>query len=189
MKRLSLSIGLFLFLMFATLVSAQESLADKARALKGQQRSVPTKRVITNDTLGVDSRPAPAAATTSTSATGTPAADAKDAKKDEAAATLSPEDLKKLADEWRGKIEKQKADIAMMERELTVSQRENKLRAASFYADAGTRLRDEAKYAESDRQYQAEAAGKQKALADAKANLDKMRDEARKAGVPAGQIP
>jgi hypothetical protein len=53
-----------------------------------------------------------------------------------------------------------------------------------FYADAGARLRDEKKYAEDDRKYQADIANKQKAIADGKATLDKLREEARRAGVP-----
>src|SRR4029077_9046237 len=101
----------------------------------------------------------------------------------------TPEDRQKLIDDWKSKIEAQKNSIAQLQRELDLSARENKLRAAAYYGDAGTRLRDSQKYAEDDKKYQAEAADKQKAIAAAQQALDKMRDDARRAGVPAGQIP
>ncbi|MGH8631617.1 MAG: hypothetical protein ACREU7_12760, partial [Burkholderiales bacterium] len=64
-------------------------------------------------------------------------------------------------------------------------ERENKLRAASYYGDAGSRLRDEGKYAADDRKYQAEANDKKAAIAAAKQKLEDMREELRKAGKPA----
>ena len=181
--------------------AAQESLADKARAAKAQKSATPqTKRVFTNDSIGADTKPEPsgtaAKATASGDATGAATGDAAgadaaktDAPKTEAAGDKSSENDKKAAEEWKAKIEKAVADIALLERELTVSDRENHLRAAAFYGDAGTRLRDEAKYAEEDRKYQAEVEAKKKAIADAKAALEKMRDDARKAGVPSNLIP
>jgi hypothetical protein len=45
-------------------------------------------------------------------------------------------------------------------------------------------LRDEGKFAADDRKYAADIAAKQKAIADGQANLDKIREEARRAGVP-----
>ena len=70
----------------------------------------------------------------------------------------------------------------MSERELDVMQRENKLRTADYYGDAGTRLRDAKKFTDDDRKYQDDIAAKQKALDDAKTKLDQTREEARKAG-------
>src|SRR5260370_1444334 len=51
-------------------------------------------------------------------------------------------------------------------------------------ADIGTRLGNNAKYAEQERQYQEQIAAKQKALDDAKQKLADMQEEARKSGVP-----
>jgi hypothetical protein len=45
-------------------------------------------------------------------------------------------------------------------------------------------LRNEQKYAEDDRKYQADVATKKKAIADGTAALDKMKEEGRKTGVP-----
>ena len=73
-----------------------------------------------------------------------------------------------------------------MQRELDVLVRENKIRAAVYYSDAGARLRDEAKFASDDRKYAADIEAKQKAITNAQANLDKIREEARRTGVPLG---
>jgi hypothetical protein len=63
-------------------------------------------------------------------------------------------------------------------------QRENRLRAATFYADAGNRLRNEKQYAEDDRKYQSDIQNKQKAISDAQAALEKMKEEGRRSSVP-----
>src|SRR5579859_244523 len=103
-------------------------------------------------------------------------ASSDDANKDKNA-TLSAEDHKKANEEWAGKIGQQKEEISRLERELNVLQRESQIHAAVNYADVGSRLANNAKFAEQDRQYQEQIAAKQK-LAD-------MQEEARKAGVPA----
>ena len=71
-----------------------------------------------------------------------------------------------------------------MSRELDVIQREYRLRAASFYGDAGERLRNAAAWDKEDAQYKQQIADKQKALDDAKQHLDDLQEDARKAGVP-----
>jgi len=111
-------------------------------------------------------------------------ASSDDANKDKNA-TLSAEDHKKANEEWAGKIGQQKEEISRLERELNVLQRESQIHAAVNYADVGSRLGNNAKYAEQDRQYQDQIAAKQKALDDAKQKLADMQEEARKAGVPA----
>ncbi len=170
----------------AIAVTAQTlTVADVAREYRKQK--VSSGRVLTNESLALRSAPGDTstpATTGSASASDTKTGDKTAAKTDDSA-----EGMQKLAAEWKGKIESQKAEIVQLQRELDVSQRENKLRAASFYADAGTRLRDSQKYAEDDKKYQAEAADKQKTIVAAQQALEKMRDEARRAGVPAGQIP
>jgi hypothetical protein len=64
-------------------------------------------------------------------------------------------------------------------------QRENRLRAATYYADAGTRLRDQGKYAADDLRYQQEIQAKRSAIKSAQQQLDTLREQARRMGVPA----
>ena len=62
------------------------------------------------------------------------------------------------------------------------------MRAASYYGDAGSRLRNERQYADDDRKYRDQVTTKQKAIDDGKAKLEQMKDEARKAGASPGAI-
>ena len=164
--------------------AAQMTVADVAREYRKAKST--SGRVLTNESLALKS----ASPDSSTASHSEDSSGAKsEAKPAEKPVDDSAEGKQKLADEWKGKIEGKKAEIVQLQRELDVSQRENKLRAASFYADAGTRLRDSQKYADDDKKYQAELAEKQKAIAAAQQALEKMRDDARRAGVPAGQIP
>jgi hypothetical protein len=86
---------------------------------------------------------------------------------------------------WKTRIAEQKNKVELLERELGVLEREYRLRVAVFYADAGTRLRDDRKFADADRQYKSDLETKKNALAAAKQQLENIREEARKAGVPA----
>jgi len=186
MKRILMSLAVACLL--ASLAAAQ-SLADVARKSREKKGGASSTKVYTNENLpqsvSIDtaSRPAqaPGQQTASTPAAGAAAAAAADEEEEEAAAV----DPKEEEANWRKRIKEQKDEIATLERELSVSERENKLRAATYYADAGNRLRDEAKYAADDRKYQAEAADKKAAIAAAKQKLDDMREELRKAGKPA----
>ncbi len=105
--------------------------------------------------------------------------ESKDAKKDDAA------DAQKVNDQWKQKIADQQGKIDLLSRELDVTQREYRLRAAAFYADAGNRLRGSATWDKEDAQYKQQIAQKQKAVDDAKKALDDLKEQARKAGVPA----
>ena len=113
---------------------------------------------------------------------------------DQSAANPAPkaEKPKEAADErqkefsqWKDKITGQKGQIDLLGRELDVLQREYRLRAAAFYADAGDRLRNSANWDKEDRQYKAQIAEKQKAADAAKQQLNDLQEQARKAGVPA----
>ena len=85
-------------------------------------------------------------------------------------------------------IAAQKREILQLQRELDVAEREAKLRAAAFYADAGVRLRDSAKFDEDTRKEQAEIDSKKQALEAANQKLADLQETARKAGVPPGQL-
>lgn len=170
-------------------VAQGQSLGDAARKLRQNKPAETSPKVITNDDL----REAPLAPALpeakSDSADAKNPADDKDKDKNaeaEKAKKTDPEaDQAKLDKEWSKKIDDQKQKIADMAHELDLMQRENKLRAASYYADAGTRLRNQQSYAEEDRKYQKDIADKQKELDDAKANLADLQEEARKAGASA----
>jgi chromosome segregation ATPase len=190
MPRIVLAIFLPICLL-ATLAFGQ-SLADAARAARAKKNPTPrpNERVFTNESLGLLTGKM-TSASVSNGAASTPAtdetkpdavkADASAAKpaaetKDEAAA--ADEKKKQLAED----ISKTKSEVEQLTRELDVLQRENRLRAAAYYADAGNRLRDERKYAEEDRRYQQDIQSKQSALTSAKQKLDGLNEEARRSG-------
>jgi hypothetical protein len=176
------TITLFVVAMSAA-AAAQATVADVAREYRKTKSA--NSRVLTNESLSLRSAQSDSSAASSAVSSDSSKADSKAEKP----ADDSPEARQKAADEWKSRIEAKKAEIVQLQRELDVAQRENKLRAAAYYGDAGTRLRDSAKYAEEDRKYQSEIANKQAAITAAQQAVDKMRDDARRAGVPAGQIP
>lgn len=94
------------------------------------------------------------------------------------------EQRQQVYDQWQGKITDQQNQIDAMAHELDLDQREYRLRAAAFYADAGNRLRNEADWDKQDADYKQKIADKQKALDDAKQKLSDLQEDARKAGVP-----
>lgn len=160
--------------------ASAQSLGDVAREARKNKPTEPTTKVITNETLGSEV-PSRASEDDSNAADDTQKEDDKDKEKKEDK-KLSAEEQANLDKEWQAKIDAQKNEISMSERELNVMERENKLRTADYYADAATRLRDEKKFADDDRKYQDDRAAKQKAIDDAKSKLDQTREEARKAG-------
>jgi chitinase len=85
---------------------------------------------------------------------------------------------------WKKRIEDQKGQLDLLARELDVQDREYRLRAAAFYADAGNRLRNSTAWDKEDSQFKDQIAAKQKQLEDAKKQLEDMQEQARKAGVP-----
>jgi hypothetical protein len=177
-----------IILITAAAVSAQQSLGDAARAARAQkQRTATNKPAITNDSLRLMGGPM----TEATASSSLPTADtSKDAaksadkaadKSDKDEAAAKEDQKKQLADD----LAKTKAELDQLTRELDVMQRENRLRAATYYADAGNRLRNEQQYAAADRQYQQDIQNKQSAINAAKAKLDGLREQARRLGVPA----
>lgn len=156
---------------------AQESLGELARQQR-QSKRPNSVRVITNDDIAMAAAPAPAAPAEAKG-------DKSDKDKSDAAASLSADDKTKLAATFKAKVDEQKKNIAQLERELDVAQREYRLKVAVYYADVGNNLRDGKKWAEEDRKQRAELDDKQKALAAAKQKLADVQEEARKAGAPA----
>ncbi len=192
-------------------VAVAQSLGDVARQTRKEKKG--TSKVFTNDNLPttapitVTGKLAPAAGENDSkktehtskdaevsddktaSADGKDNQDNKDAKND--ADKKSTDETKSASEqrdkdiaEWRTRFADQKKSIALMERELDVLQREYRLRAAAYYADAGNALRNPREWADAERDYRAQIATKQKQLEDAKQKLEDMKDEAHKAGLP-----
>jgi hypothetical protein len=113
-----------------------------------------------------------------------------DADKDKAQITPgeTAEDRQKVFDKWQGKLGDQQEKVDRWNRELDVMQREYKLRVADMYGDAGSRLRNEANWDKQEADYKQQLEEKQKALADAKQNMEDMQEDARKSGVPSAVI-
>jgi len=177
-----------LLLMVALLVGAAnaQSLGEAARqARKKKSAPSPAQKVYTNENLPTN------APISVMSGTGVSTASSSDEKKADAAdktggaQAASTGDAKKDQDEWRAKFAEQKNKIQTLERELNVLQREHQIQVAVYYADAGTRIRDDRRWADQDRKYKDDVDAKQKQIADAKQQLENMREDARKAGMPA----
>jgi len=197
MKRILLllcSVSMLLLVTAPALFSQtqEQPLGDVARLARRQKPApTPGERVYDNDNLpgkGVVNTVGASADDAAKPADQNQAngdqANSNDANKDKTA-TPSAEEHKKATDQWSGKIAQQKDEVSRLERELNVLQRESQIHAAVNSADMGTRLGNNAKYAEEERQYQEQIAAKQKALDDAKQKLADMQEEARKSGVPA----
>ncbi|HEY6969059.1 MAG TPA: hypothetical protein VJA94_07645 [Candidatus Angelobacter sp.] len=186
---------------FAGLITtaAAQSLADIAKQSRAQQKAHPNTTVIDNDVI-----PSVVDLSSETTPTQTPSADAKNdatdnkapaqkdagksETKDDTGKQGAAEDDHKKADELKKKIADQKKEITQLEREVNVAQREAGVRAAVYYADAGTMLRDSAKFAEDSRNLKAEIDSKTHALNAAKQKLQDLQEQARKAGLSSSQI-
>jgi hypothetical protein len=176
MKRFFFFCAMTLSLLVVSFAGAQ-SLGDVARQQNKAKRPSAAK-VYTNDDIQSTATPRaePAAAAAENS-------DKSDTKGAKAEAKPAPEDKAKVAAAFQAKGDGLKKEIAQLEREFTISEREYKLRSAVYYADAGNSLRDPKKWAEQDRQYQAEMAEKRKGIDSAKEKLAQLQEEARKADV------
>ena len=167
----------------------QSSLGDYARKVRKDPGSAKAKpKVFDNDNLPTNDKlsvvgPAPAA-----DASQKPA-DSKDAAA-KPAASADEEQAKKQAawKAWQDKLTGQKDSIDLASRELDVLQREYQLRAAAIYADVGNRMRNATQWDKEEADYKQKLADKQKAVEDGKQRLEDMKEEARKAGVPAAMI-
>ena len=194
-------------LLIAGMASAQ-SLGDAARAArknKPQQTSTSkhfdNDNLPTNDHLSVvgppptesDPNPAPAgqpaeANAQTAASTASPAAPA-DANGGAAPTTaqdprVQAGDREKANDEWQKKIDGAKKNIETLNHDLDITEREYRLRAVAMYSDAGNRLRNSAQWDKEDADFKQQIEAKQKALDQAKQQLDQMQEDARKAGVP-----
>ena len=178
MKRILYAGVLASLIVISGIAVAQEDLAAIARQQRQQKKTTTAKKVYTNDDIA--GQPAPASAPASTDAKPAAGADAKaDTAKPKAPAA---DDKAKAEAALQKKVDAQKAEIATLQRELDLADRENRLRVANYYADAGNSLRDPRKFQDEQRAKEGEIAGKKKAIEDAKAKLDALIEEGRKNG-------
>lgn len=209
LKQLRLSIMKRIFLAFIALTCAvfaaaqqsgnpspQPSLADLARQQRSQRKSAAIMHV-DNETLknssgrlstsGDDADSTNQASKTTDQAGGSNDADKKsvDGKASDNKDTATTSADKPKGEDWNAKIDARKKDIALLQRELDVLQREQRLRAAAYYADAGTQLRDPARFAEESRAQQEQIDSKKQSLDAAQQKLEELQEQARKAGIKA----
>ena len=193
---------IFLAGMLGTLAGAQsQPLGDYARSVRKDEKPASVKKY-DNDNLPTDEKisvvgTAPEPTGTENAAPGSAEDTAKPADADTASTPESQPPTKdgatkpeassaqKVNEQWKQKFADQQSKVDLLARELDVTQREYRLRAAAFYADAGNRLRNSGSWDKENAQYNQEIAQKQKALDDAKKAMDDLKEQARKAGVPA----
>ena len=199
MKR-TLNLWVLTILGLMATVAFGQSLADVARNVRKEKTKSAPSTVYTNDNLPGQGDNRVPSGKTADSDQNNSAADAKDGskkteddqaeKKAEAGDKKSDdklsdtEKLNKATEDWRNRITKQKETVALLQRELDVLQREYRLRAAAYYADAGNALRNQKQWADSDRDYRSQIEAKQKELDAAKQKLEDMKEEARQARIP-----
>jgi hypothetical protein len=194
MKRFNLGILILTGLLTGAAAAQTDSLADAARKHKEQQAGKPAAaKVYTNDNLPatetistVGEAPAEAAAPASP--------DGAQASTDASAAT--PKDGAKPAEEgkgrqktwedWRDKIQKQKAAAEQMQKDNDEVERQYKLTTGNYYNSAQQRLYDGAAMAKEDAAYKDQMEQKKNAMEAAKQKIEDLQEEARRAGVPSG---
>ncbi len=162
--------------------ASAQSLGDVARKQKQEKRPA-AKRVYTNDDIPSVRQAEAAPVTPAAPSEAVQGAEGKPADKAAAPDQDKQKDKDKAAKEYATKAGDLKKEISQLQREIDVLQRENKLRVATYYADAGNSLRDPKLWAEQQRQAQADIDSKQKALADAKQKLTDLQEQARRAGI------
>ncbi len=161
----------------------QESLADVARkATANKPAPPPNQKVFTNDDLQFHTVADTTTSSTSTdTSTNTDASTAKTTKKGPPAKSEDEIRADKQKD-WDKKLADQRKKIDDLKREIDVITREQKLRDATFYADAGNRLRNQEQYSQDVQKSKDELDTKQKQLQDAQQELTDMQEAARKDG-------
>jgi hypothetical protein len=159
-------------LLLGASAAAGQSLGDYARAVrKNKAETSSTARHYDNDNLPTNE---------ALSVVGPPpGADANAGQKaapvDSSASAAARQ---KTADEWNDKIAQQKAKIDSLNHDLDLYQRELHLRDAAVYSDSSA-----AALAIRLAQYKTDVDAKQKAIDEARQQLDEMQEQARKAGV------
>ncbi|MGA3210188.1 MAG: hypothetical protein ABSD20_02720 [Terriglobales bacterium] len=163
-------------------------LGDIARQVRAEK---PPKhiKVITNDDLQKvdynngavvsDAPPDTAEKPATPSKPDTPPADANAAPAKDASASK----VIKSDEEFRARLQDQKKQVELAQRELTVATQQLQIQASDYYRDPYSKLSDPQAYAEQQKKYQEDTAAKQKQLDDATRELESMKEEGRRAGM------
>ena len=163
--------------------TSNQDLVAAARKAREQQKKAPATKVWTNDDIASHPAPAAPAAAAAADAKAGEAKDATAEKPAEAAKDTSADDKAKAAAAMQRKIDAQKAEIATLSTQADIAEREFKLQVATYYADAGNSLRDPKKWADERDAKQKEINDKKAAVDTAKAKLQDLLEQARKAGI------
>jgi chromosome segregation ATPase len=160
-----------------------DPVADAARrAREAKQTSAKPRKVYTDDDV---SRPKPASAATST----TGDSSTQDSSKPAAGTSSKPptsadQDAKAEAD-WRKRFKEQRENIARVEKELDILQRENQKDQIQYYPDPQKAMTEQ--YTRKDiNEKDAKIAAKQKEIEQLKQGLSDLEDALRKAGGDSG---
>jgi hypothetical protein len=195
MKRFSVGLLILTGLLAGVAAAQSDSLAEAARKHKQQQAGKPVSaKVYTNDNLPatetISTVGAPATDTAADAPTDGPAVSADGstpaAKNGGAKPADEGKSRQKTWEDWREKIEKQKAAVEQMQKENDEIDRQYKLTSGNYYSSAQQRLFDGAAMAKEDAAYKQQMEQKKKAIADAKQKIEDLQEEARRAGVPSG---
>jgi hypothetical protein len=160
----------------------QQSLGEIARQNRTKKKPSSTIKFSDDNmprTIAPEAEPAKGAADQDENS----GAEAEKASKEKKAESNPAEAEKQEKQEIQKNIDSEKKEIADLQRELDIAQREQKLRAAAYYGDAGTMLRDSAKYTEESKKQQDEIDAKKQALDAAQQKLGDLQEQARKAGM------
>jgi hypothetical protein len=192
----------FLASLAVSLANAQDpGLGDYARQVRKQKaQQAPAVKKFDNDNLPISNKLSVVGqepvqptdqnvATNSDSAPSSGAAAGGAADQTQASQNTKPAEdevarKQTMLEDWKKRIQSQRGQVDLLTREMDVLNREYRLRAAAFYADAGTRLRNSGTWDKEDSQFKDQITTKQKQLEDAKRQLDDLQEKARKAGVP-----
>jgi hypothetical protein len=201
MKRSAHVFGLLLLTgLLAGVATAQDSLGDAARLQKHQREGKPVAaKVFTNDnlpgtetisTVGV----APSETASDATAGGQPAA-SDTAKND---ANGKPEDpvkeRQKVWEEWRNKIQTQKAAIEQLQKDIDESEKLHRMAQVTNTANNNStntpydpaHVYNGAEMVKEEAAFHDQIELKKKAIEDGKQKVEDLQEEARRAGVPSG---
>ena len=174
-----------------TAAPQSDSLGDYARAIRKEKKPAASKSY-DNDNLPREEKLSVVGNATDAPDKSAAAGNAPDAanrdqseKPPQIKPGQTPQERQHAIDAWKTKVDAQKDKVEAAAHELDLLQREYRLRAAAFYGDAGARLRNSGEWDKEDASYKQQIDEKQKAVNDAKQQLDDLQEQARKAGAPA----
>jgi len=169
-RKLNIWMGGMLLAGLLAAAAGAQSLGEYARQQRAKKPATPAgAKVYTNDNLPTSGGLSEVSVAPSSAPSASAAASKSEEKK---------EDRGKLEAEWRAKFKEQKENVALLERELALRKGENQTQNVRY-------LMIYPKMAEEFDKNQQEIKQKGKELADAKQRFEDMKEDLRKAGLPA----